>query len=174
MDGPRVDTIVQTWGCETRRSLMLRLFAGTAVGAAVLGRLGLEDAAAGCVAPGKKCKGKNGKKKKCCGGAKCQGKKCRCPGSNVVICGKNCCKPGQNCLDGTCVNGDLAPGAICDPDRPYACKTGNCQCITLGNMTQCTCRQEACFGHGVPCDNTSQCCTGGCEGFTNTCLPIEA
>jgi hypothetical protein len=26
----------------------------------------------------------------------------------------------------------------------------------------------------VPCTNTVQCCTGGCEGFTNTCLPIEA
>jgi hypothetical protein len=172
MASSRRDAMVRTWGCGTRRSLLLRLVAGTTVGAAVVGRLGLEDAAAKCVAPGKKCKRKNGKKKKCCGGATCQGKKCRCPGG-AKACGKSCCQPGQVCLGDTCVNGALEPGDLCDPDAPFACETGNCQCISGMGITQCTCRQEACFGHGVPCENTSQCCTGGCEGFTNTCLPID-
>lgn len=172
MESSRFDTMVQAWGCSTRRSV-LRLVAGTTAGALVLGQLGIDDAAAGCAAPGKKCKKKNGKKKKCCGGATCQGKKCKCPGS-AIACGKNCCKPGQICQgDDTCVNGNLEPGDICDPDEPLACETGNCQCITGMGITQCTCRQDACFGNGVPCTNTVQCCTGGCEGFTNTCLPIE-
>jgi hypothetical protein len=171
MESSRFDDVVRSWGCGTRRS-MLRLVAGTAAGALVLGQLGIDDAAAKCVAPGKKCKSKNGKKKKCCGGAKCQGKRCKCPGE-AIACGKNCCKPGQICQGDTCVNGSLEPGDLCDPDAPFACETGNCQCISDGIITQCTCRQEACFGFGVPCENTSECCTGGCEGFTNTCLPIE-
>lgn len=167
------DAVVRTWGCGTRRSV-LRLVASTAAGAVVLGQFGVDDAAAGCVAPGKKCKSKNGGKKKCCGGAKCQGKRCACPG-NAIACGKNCCQPGQLCLgEESCVNGDLTAGDICNPETPLACETGNCQCISNGEITQCTCRQEACFAFGVPCENTSQCCTGGCEGFTNTCLPIEA
>jgi hypothetical protein len=158
-----IEEMVQTWGCGT----LLR-------GAVLLGRLGVDDAAAKkCVAPGKKCKRKKGKKKACCGGATCQGKRCTCPG-NAVACGKNCCKPGQVCQGGSCVNGALAPGALCDPDAPFACQTGNCQCISNSEITQCTCRQEACFGFGVPCEKSVQCCAGGCDGFTNTCLPIEA
>ncbi len=170
MDSSRFDDVVRAWGCGTRRS-MLRLVAGTATGALVLGQLGIDDASAGCVAPGKKCKSKNGDKKKCCGGAKCQGKKCKCP-EGAIACGKNCCKPGQICQGDTCVNGTLEPGDHCDPDEPFACETGNCQCIPFEDDQICTCRQETCFGFGVPCENTVQCCTGGCEGFTNTCLPI--
>lgn len=166
-----IEEMVQTQGCGTRRGV-LRLVAGTAVGAVLLGRLGIDAAAAKCVAPGKKCKSKKGKKKKCCGGAKCQGKRCTCPG-DAIACGKNCCKPGQVCQGDTCVNGALEAGDFCDPDAPLACETGNCQCISNGEITQCTCRQEVCFGFGVACENTVQCCSGGCEGFTNTCLPIE-
>lgn len=164
------EDLVQTWGCGTRRGV-LRLVAGTAAGAVLLGRLGI-DAAAKCVAPGKKCKSKKGKRK-CCGGATCQGRKCTCPG-NVIACGKTCCQPGQVCQGDTCVNGALEAGALCDPEAPLACETGNCQCISNSEITQCTCRQAACFGFGVACENTVQCCSGGCEGFTNTCLPIEA
>lgn len=171
MEGSKVEAMTRTWRCGTRRS-MVRRFASTAIGAVLLGRLGLDEAAAGCVAPGKKCKSKNGKKK-CCGGAKCQGKRCKCPGSTFA-CDKQCCQAGQICQGDTCLNGELETGDLCDPEAPLACETGNCQCISNGEITQCTCRQEACFGHGVPCENTSQCCTGGCEGFTNTCLPIEA
>src|SRR5215204_6012403 len=95
-----IEEMVQTRGCGTRRGV-LRAVAGTAAGAVLLGRLGIDDAAAAkCVAPGKKCKSKNGKKT-CCGGAKCQGKKCTCPG-DAIACGKNCCKPGQVCQGDTC------------------------------------------------------------------------
>lgn len=185
-----IEEMVQTWEGGTRRGV-LRLLAGTAAGAVLLGRLGIDDAAAKkCVAPGKKCKSRTGKKK-CCGGARCQGKRCTCTGNTIpcgkgcctpdevcpgdtIACGKNCCKPGQVCQGDTCVNGTLEPGDLCNPDAPFACQTGNCQCISNAEITQCTCRQAVCFGFGVPCENTVQCCSGGCEGFTNTCLPIEA
>ncbi len=73
----------------------------------------------------------------------------------------------------TCVIGPLQPGDFRDPDAPLACTTGNGQCISNGEITQCTCRQEVCFAYGAPCTNTVQCCQGGREGFMNTCLPIE-
>jgi hypothetical protein len=172
MDRSKFDAMARSWGCDTRRN-MVRIVAGTAIGAVILGRFGIDEASAGCVAPGEKCKSKHGKKKKCCGGAKCQGKRCQCPDESFA-CGKTCCAPGQLCQgEQQCVNGSLEAGDLCDPQAPLACETGNCQCISDGVMTQCTCRQETCFDFGVPCENTSQCCTGGCEGFTNTCLPIE-
>lgn len=171
MDTTRFDTMARLFERGTRRGI-LRLMAGTTLGATLLAQFGAEEANAKCVKPGKKCKKKSGKKRKCCGGAKCKGKKCKCTG-DTFKCGKTCCQPGQECQDGTCVNGSLEAGAHCDPETPLECQTGNCQCISNAEITQCTCRQAACFDFGVPCENTSQCCSGGCEGFTNTCLPIE-
>ncbi len=188
MDPTRFDAMARLLARGTRRSV-LQVLAGTTLGAALLGHAESEDAFARkkkCVKPGKKCK-KKGKNLKCCGTATCSGKRCvdnapqpqpepaGCPADSPLTCGEACCKPGQVCQGGnTCVNGALEPGDLCNPDQPFACQTGNCQCISNAEITQCTCRQEACFGFGVPCTNTVQCCTGGCEGFTNTCLPIEA
>ncbi len=200
MHPERFDTIARVYQPGSRRQA-LRLFGGTALGAALLGRIGSEEASAKCRPVGAKCgkKGKGkGKKKKCCSGATCQSGICQCPAGSVpcgdaccppgggtpdpktcppdapLACGAACCKPGQLCLGETeCINGDLEPGDFCEPESPFACQTGNCQCISDGIITQCTCRQAACFGNGVPCTNTVQCCAGGCEGFTNTCLPIE-
>ena len=59
MEDLRFDALARSCGSGTRRSV-LRLLAGTGVGALVLGRLGIEDAAAACVAPGRKCKTKKG------------------------------------------------------------------------------------------------------------------
>lgn len=188
MDPMRFDALARWLGRGTRRSV-LQAVAGTTLGVALLGHAEPEDAAAKkkCVKPGKKCK-KKGKKLKCCGTATCSGKRCvdnapepgpepgpgGCPADAPLACGATCCKPGQVCQGGTtCVNGNLEPGDFCNPEEPSACETGNCQCISDGIITQCTCRQEACFGFGVACTNTVQCCTGGCEGFTLTCLPIE-
>jgi hypothetical protein len=176
MDGSRFDAIVRSWGSDTRRS-MLQLLAGTSLGAVLLGSLGAEDADAACKAPGKKCKSKNGKKKKCCGGAKCKGKKCKCTNGGVG-CGKACCAPGQVCQDAassTCANGPLEPGDICDPEVPLACSSGNCECVTIGENTICECRQEGCFGEGVECMETSQCCTGFCSEFEDPpeCVTVD-
>lgn len=165
MESSRFDELAQQWGCSTRRSVF-RLMAGTAAGAVVLGQLGIDDASAACVAPGKKCKGKNGKKEKCCGGAKCQGGKCRCK-TGGPSCGKACCAPGQVCQLGnpkTCV-GPLDVGEVCDPDVPLACKSGNCGCtFVLDVGTVCTCREKVCFAtNKETCANTSECCDGHCS-----------
>lgn len=199
MHPDRFDTIARIYQRGSRRHV-LRLVGGTALGAALLSRIGSEEASAKCQPIGAKCgkkKGK-GKKRKCCNGVTCQSGICQCPAGAIpsgdsckpsdsgtpdpktcpseapLACGAACCKPGQLCQgEAVCINGDLEPGDYCNADEPFACQTGNCQCISDGIITQCTCRQAACFGYGVPCTNTVQCCTGGCEGFTNTCLPIE-
>jgi hypothetical protein len=172
LDSSRFDELVQQWGCSTRRSVF-RLLAGTAAGAVVLGQMGIDDAAAACVKPGKKCK----KGDKCCGGAKCKGGKCKCTNGGAT-CGKACCAPGQVCEDAassTCVNGSLQPGDICDPDQPLGCASGECECVTIGENTICECRQEGCFGQGIECMNTSQCCKGFCSEFENppVCVTLD-
>jgi hypothetical protein len=201
MNPEQFDTIARVYQRGSRRQV-LRLVGGTALGATVLSLVGRDEASAKCRSLGATCgkkKGKGkGKKRKCCSGATCQAGTCQCPSGTEpcgnsccpsgggtpdpkpcppdapLACGAACCKPGQLCLgEAECINGDLEPGDHCNPDEPFACQTGNCQCISDGIITQCTCRQETCFGYGVPCTNTVQCCTGGCEGFTNTCLPIE-
>jgi hypothetical protein len=122
------DALTRSCDMGTRRGV-LQLLAASGVGAALLGRIGIESAAAGCVKPGKKCK-KNGKKQKCCGGAKCSNGRCRCKNGGTS-CGALCCQPGQVCQDGApdlCVNGPLAPGDVCDPDKPLSCASGKCAC----------------------------------------------
>jgi hypothetical protein len=173
VDQTRFDEVVRGWSGGTRRGL-LRLLGGTAAGALLLGQLGADDVAAKCVNPGKKCKGKDGKKQKCCGGAKCQGGRCRCK-TGGTSCGKVCCAPGQICLDGApdvCV-GTLEPGDVCDPENPLACESGTCECVTLNDLTKCTCREELCGGINANCTDTSQCCKGFCSEFNQpfTCQP---
>ncbi len=168
MEHSRFDAVVRGWSGGTRRGLV-RLLGGTAAGALLLGRLGMEEAAARCVKPDRKCK-KNGKKQKCCGGAKCQGGRCRCKNGGTG-CGKVCCEPGQICLNGepdVCVNGPLQPGQICDPTTPLACQSGKCVCVTVGENTACTCREAVCFGfNNETCAETSECCQGFCSEFVD-------
>jgi hypothetical protein len=167
MDGTRFDDLTAKLAASRRTILRT---AGIGALGAVLARLGLEDAAAACKAPGKGCKQGD----KCCGGAKCRKDKCRCPKGRAE-CGKDCCQPGQVCQDGApkvCVNGPLAPGDACSPKKELACASGNCECITnTEDVTVCTCRQDNCLGFGADCTNTSQCCAGGCDGFSDTCEP---
>lgn len=194
MNPERFDAIARVYERGSRRQ-MLRLVGGTALGVVLLGQVEAGAASKKCRPLGETCGKKKGKRKKCCSGTTCQAGTCQCPSGTIpcgdsccpsnggpptcpstapLACGVTCCKPGQLCQgETTCINGDLEPGDYCNADEPFACQTGNCQCISDGIITQCTCRQAACFGYGVPCTNTVQCCTGGCEGFTNTCLPIE-
>lgn len=165
MDGKRFDELTAAIG-SSRRGL-LRLAGIGALGAVFAG-LGLEDAAAACKKPGRPCKKGN----TCCGGATCKGKKCKCPKGRAA-CGKACCQSGQVCQQGApkiCVNGPKTPGASCNPNKPLECASGKCQCITnFEDVEVCTCRQDACLGLGADCTNTSQCCIGGCSGFTLKC-----
>lgn len=174
MDSSRFDTLARLVGSRSRRSV-LQVVAGTALGATLLGQLGSEVGAAKCKAPTKKCKKKNGKKLKCCGGAKCQGGRCRCK-TGGPACGKACCAAGQVCQQGNpkvCVNGPLQPGEICDPDAPLGCESGKCVCVTVGENTACTCREATCAGFGTECAETSECCQGFCSEFNEppTCEP---
>ena len=175
MDNCRFDALAREWGSGTRRSA-LRFVAVTGLGAMLLQRAGSEVAEAACKAPGKSCKTKDGKKLKCCGGAKCKGGRCRCTNGGTG-CGKVCCQPGQICQDGatdTCVNGTLEPGEICNPNEPLGCQSGKCVCVTVGENTACTCREEVCFGFGnETCENSSQCCQGFCSEFQDPpkCAP---
>ena len=164
MDPVRFDGFARAWGTASRRGA-LRL----AAGAGLLGILAggaAEDAAAKCVKPGKQCKKKNGKKKNCCGGAKCKGKKCVCP-AGTFGCGKHCCLAGQKCSVQNnvkvCVNGNLPVGAACDPDATNGCASGVCGCN--GNL--CACREADCVGAGEECSGNVDCCQGAC--FVDIC-----
>lgn len=96
------------------RRAMTQIFAGSAL-AAMLARFGREDAAAKCVKPGKKCKKKRGKKQKCCGDAKCKGKKCQCPEDQIAA--------GDQCVTGrgTCVQGDDSCLDACNDSPQCSC-----------------------------------------------------
>ena len=175
MDTIRFDALAREWGSGTRRGV-LQLVAAAGLGGILLHQVGQDEAEAACKAPGRRCKSKNGKKQKCCGGAKCQGGRCRCKNGGTG-CGNVCCQPGQICQDGAqdvCVNGTLKPGQICDPNTPLACASGKCVCVTVGENTACTCREEVCFGFGnETCSKTSECCQGFCSEFQNPpkCAP---
>jgi hypothetical protein len=161
VDDGRFDTWVRSWGAPSRRGL-LRLAPASGL-AGLLSRWEVEDAAAKCVKPGKKCK-KNGKKKKCCGGAKCKGKECKCQDSTFA-CGKNCCIPGQLCVNGaSCSNGPIPVGDACNAEEPGACTSGVCGC-GFG----CNCREADCVGLGEGCATSADCCQGGCSG--GQCIP---
>jgi hypothetical protein len=145
MDGFRFDLIGKWLATSKSRRITLRALAA---GALVVGpgRLALETASAKCVNPGKTCKSKNGKKKKCCGGVKCKGGKCQCPTglkacgglcvdilSDLDHCGQcgNACGGDEICKYGSCCanSGPSGPdvvccsGIICNPPGE------NCVCI---------------------------------------------
>lgn len=157
MDEARFDAWIRAWGTPSRRGL-LRLSAASGL-ASLLSLPVIQDAAAKCVRPGKKCKKKNDKKK-CCGGAKCQGKKCVCQGGTFG-CGKHCCLPGQICQN---VNGvptcKIPIGGFCDPEEPDACESGVCGCTNIG----CVCRIADCVLPGGNCEDMGSvgCCQGVC------------
>jgi hypothetical protein len=121
MDGTHFDLISRWLAAGNSRRSTLRTLAVSAL-AAGIGGLNPHDASAKCVNPGQKCKGKHGKKKKCCGGAKCQGSKCKCPG-DLLACGALCVDAQsdlQHC--GQC--GNACGGA-------EICRFGHC-CVKTG------------------------------------------
>jgi hypothetical protein len=110
MEDQRFDGVARALaGLGTTRRSLLPGIAGSV--AAMLVRGG-ETAAARCVAPGKKCRTKTGKQP-CCGGAKCQGPKCKCPPGRPK-CGPKCCAKGQRCQNRRCVATKPNPGCTGD------------------------------------------------------------
>jgi hypothetical protein len=159
MNADRFDTITRGYERGSRRQA-LRLVGSTALGATLLSLAGANAASKECRQIGMACCTKKGKDKTrtCCFGA-CRDGRCKCihggipsrntsleippcPSTEPIYCGPYCCKPGQLCQgESVCTNGDLQPGDLCNPDEPFTCQTGNCQCINH----QCTCRQKACL-----------------------------
>jgi hypothetical protein len=73
VDNVTFDGLTRSLVKGTSRRGVARVLVGGAL-AAVLGRLGLDEAAA-CVTTGRRC----GKGKKCCNGAACKHRRCGCP-----------------------------------------------------------------------------------------------
>jgi hypothetical protein len=153
VDDSRFDAVARLAGQSNRRTA-LRLLAASGLGVAVLHTVS-EDADAKCVNPDAKCKKKNGKKRKCCGGAKCQGKRCRCQ-DNTSACGAFCCQSNEVCAGDVC---KLKVGEACSAQNPAQCETGKCGCN--GNL--CACREANCKAKDVACNSSLSCCNGVCS-----------
>jgi hypothetical protein len=117
MDGQRFDRLGRWLATRDSRRETLRALAAGAL-ALGLGRLSLNEVAAGCKHVSQKC-AKNGD---CCAGAQCKEKKCVCKPGNAT-CGDACCTRGQKCAEGgkeppTCCAPDNVCGPLCcPPDR---------------------------------------------------------
>lgn len=194
MDGVQFDAITKTLAMRRSRRTTLRGIAAAALAAGV-GLLGREEAAAGCKNLGQKCKKKNGKKKKCCSGAKCKGKKCKCPGGTEE-CGGACVPACQsdvqarNSLDCSCCQIAGAPtpcgafgpccGACTDVGGQFTCMTfpetvdcefdAQCQSGVCGCLSSnCSCRPADCTATGDPCSSNLECCQGVCSASSLIC-----
>lgn len=156
MDGERFDQIVRTLGRGLPRRVAIKAVAGGAL-AAVLTRIGANEAAAACVPAGKRCE----RGDRCCAGASCKGGKCACD-RGLKDCGKvctECCTngdcPSRVCRNGSCRAASCADGVKnadeTDVDCGGACP--KCQdgkrCAAAGDCvsgvcTDGTCRAPAC------------------------------
>ena len=96
-----------TWtrALSSRRTLLGRLTAGgLGLGVSLLTPV---DSDARCVRLGKICKTTRGRQR-CCGGATCRGRKCRCTGGRSA-CGRSCCSKAATCQDKRCRACDVCP-----------------------------------------------------------------
>jgi hypothetical protein len=160
------DTLIRSVVGEHSRRRLATLLGGGAL-AAVLGRLGLDEAAAKCAEPGKKC----GDGKKCCKGAKCKRGKCKCA-SGGVPCGGACCVAGQVCIGGVCLecpNGQQPCGTTCC-QAGETCANGQCRPAVTCPSGQTDCggvcvdlrSDEAnCGACGRACGPEEECVGGG-------------
>lgn len=175
MESSRFDDITRALTTGTsRRHTILGLGSGLLAG--LLAHLGLEEATAACVKPGKKgCKGP--RNKKCCPGA-------RCTGGSKRKAGRCVCKRGLTKCGSTCVNTQINAqhcGACNNPcGEGETCDQGGCVCS--GGLTLCgtTCvdtqtDKQHCGACDEPCGGTSTCQQGtcvsplGCPAGGNVC-----
>lgn len=149
MDGTRFDDWITklTTGGGTRR-LAVRLLAGGVLGG-VLARLGVEDAAAGCVRLGKTCE----RRDRCCDGGRCKGGRCTCAAGEI--------RAGRQCVTGrgTCQGGNDS----CSGTVAFTCN-GNSDCVCLTTMAGAT-RCGTSFGLCDACSVDSDCGSHGAGAF---------
>jgi hypothetical protein len=192
MDSIRFDSLTRHLGrFQRRRAVLKALVASVPVLATVSAYLP-EEVGAACVALTKRCK-KNGETLRCCGGAVCRQKKCRCKGSDTVCDGKckdllsdpeNCGACGSRCPTGKCVHG----ACTCDPFN-NTCPNeidGQCGCSAIGEAAEfeaiCTDRNSACDLDRI-CETHEDCpdgsaCLIGCSDSqprkrcSKPCIPV--
>jgi hypothetical protein len=154
MDDNRFDSLARTLagGTNSRRRLLRTLGGGTL--AALLGRLGLEEAVAACVKSGRRC----GDGQKCCQGAKCKHGRCKCVNGGTP-CGGTCCTVGQVCDNGICFEKEVPPPPGCG----RGCKAGD-ECVDGA----CVVRAGTCPATADHCAVDQSLCNGASGCF---CLP---
>jgi hypothetical protein len=194
MDGSRFDRITRALAPGATRRRALLGIAGSAV-ALLMGQIGVEEATAACIKPGKKgCQGPQ--HRQCCAGARCKGGsntkegRCACKG-RLTKCGTKCVDTKTNrqhcgaCNRGCAASGPCIAGqcpcpkeAVCDGFASPCGRAGSgCTChFTEENSRACATREFAICEDFPTCTATSQCdpgeacmlscCTGG------RCVPL--
>lgn len=186
MDTDRFDSLTRSFAVSDSRRGILKL-AGAGIAALGFGSVLADDGeAATCVKPGRRCTKPNGKKKKCCKGAKCQGTTCECRGNktqcrkqcvNLKNDSKNCgncgakCSSGSSCKSGSCENGSCGTGeepcgnTCCDPGETCTDPdTGTCETV---DSAVCPVGEDTCVEGVQTCDNTENCrCYTAFDGST--------
>ncbi|HYO30150.1 MAG TPA: hypothetical protein VER37_06165 [Thermomicrobiales bacterium] len=175
MDQRRFDALLRSFAtvATSRRGAVRGLAGGGAAG--LLGLLGFDDAAAGCVRAGGRC----GDKKRCCRGTACKGGKCRCK-TGLTACGGRCvntktsaancggcgkaCDPGQTCANGTCKDSDGGGCSVGEKECRGACIPAG-DCCTDGDCDGGkTCKNGTCTADSGPtCPNGQKECNGTCK-----------
>ena len=186
MDADRFDALAKSLAAQHSRRGVLRSLARSSAGLVALfglATIAVEETAA-CNRPGKKCDRRG--RDTCCGGAKCQGGKCRCPRRkkrcrDSCIPKKHCCEaadcgPCASCQKGQCVSG-CQPGQTCE-DGFCRCTSASCTGCCTGETcrtgtnddfcgaggetcTRCGARRQ-CLGGQCVCDGNSELCGGQC------------
>lgn len=192
MDDDRFDSLARLIGSAASRRRVARAMLAVAVAgvAGFPGFLRPRDAAAACRQVGRTCE----RGDRCCGGARCRAKRCRCPRGEVE-CGRRCINPltdgancgrcGASCASGQCLHGTCT----CDPFNNQCPSEvdGQCSCGGVaGSVFQAACvdRNSAC-DLSKPCQSNADCpprsvCLGGCSDppdpqpnrCSNPCVPV--
>ena len=174
MDGRRFDELARRWaeGGGSRRALA-RLMVGGGVAAGVA-RLGLDEAAARCIAPRNRCEAGD----TCCDGARCRRGRCKCPGG-LKACGRECVDTSRDpdhcngCFN-SCPDGPCEFGRCCQRLRKTCDSVLEC-CTPSGGSVSCTTifdGKGGTFGCGFV-GNLDRCCVPaggtGCAGDCDCC-----
>jgi Hom_end-associated Hint len=159
MDATRFDRFATALGTSTSRRTAIKLLAGGALGA-VLGGLGLEEAAAACTPAGKRRR----RGEACCPDAVGDGRRCVCRSDDPAVtcagrcgividncgrqidCGTTC--PGRE----TCGGGGVPYMCGCTPDDRATTCAGRCGTVTgnCGQTVDCgSCGGSGCFVAGT-------------------------
>jgi len=158
MENRTFDELARTTAQGGTRRGLLRALSGSVLGAG-LAWLGIEEAAAACKPPGKKCD----KNKDCCA-KKCRGNKtrtCRCLKHGAVCAGLG----GSECCSGVCLLEIAGESVTCCVSHNDKCNKDSDCCRSLGKQASACQDGRCCRKLGEQCANPngvqfSECCSG--------------